>query len=168
MERISGVAKSGFEVLVTICFTFIPFFFLSIKWLDSEGSNTSKTLSDTFFGYWQAGEIVLPILGLCGAVTALLALNIGFFAWWVHAGVGFVILIFTVAGGAALTGTDGFNDPLNSELITIGFGGYVVLAFLWFLLAMKVRTTEPTTRTSNASNILNKANARRNTTGSQS
>lgn len=168
MERISGVAKSGFEVFVTICFTFIPFFFLSIKWLDSEGSNTSKTLSDTFFGYWQAGEIVLPILGLCGAVTALLALNIGYFSWWVHALVGAIILVFTIAGGAALTGTDGFNNVLNSELITVGFVGYAVLAFLWFLLAIKVRTTEPTTRTSNASNILNRANARRNTTGSQS
>lgn len=170
VERIPGVFKSFFEVFVTICFTFIPFFFLSIRWLESEGSNTSKTLSDTFFGYWQAGEIVLPILGLCGAVVALLALNTGYFAWWVHAIVGSIILVFTIGGGAALTGTDGFNNVLNPELITIGFLGYATLALLWFLLAAKVRTTEPKTRGSDqkARSILAEAEARRNKAGSQS
>jgi len=168
MERISGVSKSFFEVFVTICFTFVPFFFLSIKWLESEGSNTSKSLSDTFFGYWQAGEIVLPILGLCGAVAALLALNIGYFSWWIHAVVGAIILVFTIGGGAALTGSDGFNNALNAELITFGFIGYAVLAVLWFLLAAKVRTTEPTTRRSDqkARSILDEANARRSKAGS--
>ena len=168
MERVSGVAKSFFEVFATICFTFIPFFFLSIRWLEADGSNTSKSLSDAFLDYWQAGEMVLPILGLCGAVAALLALNIGYFAWWVHAVVVTIILFFTIGGGAALTGTDGFNKDLNSELITFGFVGYAILAILWFLLAAKVRMTEPTTRKSGAPDILNKANARRNTTGGQS
>lgn len=168
MERISGILKSFFEVFVTICFTFIPFFFLSIRWLETEGANTSTSLSGSFFGYWQAGEIVLPILGLCGAVAALLALNIGYFAWWVHAFVGAIILIFTIGGGAALTGTDGFNNDLNSELITVGFVGYAILAFLWFLLAVTVRTTEPETRKSGAPDILDIANARRKITGRQS
>jgi len=169
MDRISGVSKSFFEVFVTICFTFVPFFFLSIKWLEAEGSNTRKTLSDTFLGYWQAGEIVLPILGLCGAVAALLALNVGYFAWWIHAIVGAIILVFTIGGGAALTGTDGFNQALNPELITVGFVGYGVLALLWFILAAKVRTTEARPRASDRSarSILDEANARRGKVGNQ-
>lgn len=168
MERMSGFLKSFFEVIVTICFTFIPFFFLSIKWAASQGPNTSNSLSSAFFQYWQAGEIVLPILGLCGAVVALLALNVGYFSWWIHAAVGTIILVFTIGGGAALTGSDGFNKALNAELITFGFIGYAALAFLWFLLATRVRTTEPQTRRSDqkALTILQEANERRNKAGS--
>ncbi len=170
MERVSGVSKSIFEVFVTIGFTFFPFFFLSIKWPETQGSNTQSTLSDAFFAYWQAGEIVLPIFGLCGAVAALLALNKGYFSWGVHALVSATILFFAFGGGAALIGSDGFNKTLNPELVTFGFFGYAILAFVWFLLAAKVRTTEPTTRKSDqkARSILDEANARRNKAGNQS
>ncbi|MEQ9682660.1 MAG: hypothetical protein RLO49_08125 [Rhodospirillales bacterium] len=170
MEKVSGVTKSLFEVVVTVCFTFIPFFFLSIKWLEVEGENTQQTLTDAFLGYWQAGEIVLPILGLCGAVAALLALNVGYFAWWAHAVVGAILLVFTFGGGAALTGTGGFNQPLNPELITVGFAGYATLALLWFVLAAIVRTTEPHTRASDqvARTILEQANEHRGKSGDKS
>lgn len=170
VERMSGFSKSFFEVFVTICFTFIPFFFLSIKWPKTQGGNTKATIVDAFLEFWQAGEMVLPILGLCGAVAALLALNKGYFAWWVHALVGATVLFFAFGGGAALIGSDGFNEALNAELIRFGFIGYMVLAFLWFVLAAVVRTTEPTTRKSDekARSILEEANLRRSKTGSQS
>lgn len=163
LEILDGMAKSFFEVIVTICFTFIPFFFLSIKWSKKDGTNSSHALFDSFQGYWEAGEIVLPILGLCGAVVALLALNVGYFAWWIHALVGAVILVFTFGGGAALIGTDGFKDSLNSELIEIGFIGYIVLAVIWFVLASIVRGTNPKTRNSakSSKDVLDEANRRR-------
>lgn len=152
--------KSLFEVTATLCFTFIPFFFLSIKWLAADGANTQSTILEAFFGYWQAGEIVLPILGLCGAVAALLALNIGYFPWWVHALVGVIVLGVTIGGGAALTSSGGFKHSLNSELITAGFFGYALLAFLWLILAVTVRTTQPKIRSSDsrANDILKRAN----------
>lgn len=164
-ENSADVLKSFVEVCVTICFTFIPFFFLSIRWLQADGSNTSKTLWDTFTTYWQAGEIVLPILGLCGGVTALLALNAGYFAWWVRSLVGILILVFTLGIGAALFVSDGFSSPLNSGPINVGFFAYAFLAFVWFLLSARVRTTEARPRDSDnfANSILDEVNGRRGT-----
>ena len=168
MERLSGLGKSIFEVCVTISLTFVPFLLLSFKWLETDGSNTSGDFLGVFFGYWQAGEIVLPILGLCGAVTALLALNKGYFEWWTHAIVSIFILVCVLGSGSSLIKTDGFTDELNSQIIITGFFVYGALAFIWIWLASTVRTTEPTTRQSDATDIINKANARRNDTGSQS
>lgn len=156
-----GMLKSLFEVTVTVGFTFVPFFFLSIKWLKSDGGNTQSSMLDAFWGFWQAGEIVLPIFGLCGAVAALLALNVGYFSWWVHAVVGIIVLIFTIAAGAALIGTEGMKKALNPELIYAGFFGYLLLAVMWWTLAAYVRTTEPRLRTSdrNARTLIEQANA---------
>lgn len=162
-EKFGSIAKSFFEVMVTVCFTFIPFFFLSIRWTKAESEINTKGIAETFLSYWQAGEIVLPILGLCGAVTALLALNKGYFSWWVHAIVGVIMLVFVFGGGAALIGSDGFNKDLNTELIDAGFACYGILALVWFLLAIKARLTEPEVRRSDesAQDILSKVNAQR-------
>ncbi|MFD2256510.1 hypothetical protein ACFSSA_07475 [Luteolibacter algae] len=162
-DTFSEVSKSFFEVIVTVVFTFIPFFFLSIKWSESEGANTSEAFSDTFYGYWQGGEIVLPILGLCGAIAVLLALNKGSFAWWAHALVVLVILGATIGGGAALKGSDGFNKDLNGEIITAAFVIYLFLAVLWLVLAAAVRINKPKPRESDlrAQDILRQVNERR-------
>ncbi|MCR9140269.1 MAG: hypothetical protein NXI27_30110 [Alphaproteobacteria bacterium] len=163
MERIGGYAKSFFEVFTTVCFTFVPFFFLSIRWQETDGSNSLPSIWKAFSSFWQSGEIVLPLLGLSGAVVSLLALNVGYFSWWVHAMIGALILVFTIGGGAALTGSRGFDVPLNNELVVTGFVGYGLLALVWFLLAAKVRTTEPKLRSSgeSAQSILEQARRRR-------
>jgi hypothetical protein len=164
-----GVMKSLLEVSVTIGFTFIPFIFLSIDWPNDQSPNTLSTLSDEFFKYWEAGEIVLPLFGLCGAVSALLALNKGYFSWWVHMPVGTIVLLFAMGGGAALIGSDGFKNAISPELVRWGFVGYILLVGLWFVLAAAVRLTEPKTRRSDqkARSVLDEANSRRNAAGSQ-
>lgn len=163
MGKIAGCFRAFFEVSVTVCCTFIPFIFISVKWSQTQGPNTLSSLGYTFCQYWQAGQIVLPIFGLCGAVAALLVLNNGYFPLWVHALVGAVLIIFNIGGGAALTGSDGFNKSLNPELVYIGFGGYAVLAVVWFLLVSWVRNREPQPRSSDqmAQSILKDVNARR-------
>lgn len=168
IDSMPAIMKSLLEVSVTVGFTFIPFLFLSIDWPDDQSPNTILTLSDAFFEYWEAGEIVLPLLGLCGAVSALLALNKGYFSWWVHMPVGIFILFFAMGGGAALIGSDGFNNALSPELVKLGFVIYVLLAILWFGLAAAVRLIEPKTRRSdwNARKVLKEANSRRKSAGS--
>lgn len=170
MDKFAEVLKSLFEVFTTVGFTFVPFCFLSIKWLEADGKNTQSTFFQAFSGYWQAGEIVLPIFGLCGAVAALLVLNKGYFPWWIHAITVLIILFFTLGSGAALTGTNGFKEALNPELIMVGFIGYMILALIWFALAAAVRTTEARPRTSDQSarSILNNANERRGKSGGES
>ncbi|NPD16132.1 hypothetical protein HOY34_13080 [Xinfangfangia sp. D13-10-4-6] len=169
-DKLPGFTKSLFEVIVTVGFTFIPFFFLSIKWLKSDGANTASSLSGSFLGFWQSGEVVLPILGMCGAVVALLALNVGYFSWWVHAIVGLVVLIFTIGSGAVLIATGGMKQSLNSELITVGFVSYVSLALIWLFLAAVVRTTEARPRGSDryARKLLDQVNKQRDIKESQS
>ena len=169
VDNMPGILKSLLEVSVTIGFTFIPFLFLSIDWPDDQSPNTLTTLSDAFFKYWEAGEIVLPLLGLCGAVSALLALNKGYFSWWVHMPVGTIVLLFAMGGGAALIGSDGFNNTLSPEIVRFGFIGYISLVILWFLLAAALRLTEPKTRRSDQSarSLLAEVNSRRNRTGDQ-
>jgi len=164
-----GIMKSLLEVSVTIGFTFFPFLFLSIDWPDDQSPNTLSSLSDAFFKYWEAGEIVLPLLGLCGAVSALLALNKGYFSWWVHMPVGIIVLLFAMGGGAALIGSDGFSNALSPELVKFGFVGYILLVILWFILAAAVRLTEPKARRSdqNARSVIAEANSRRKAAGSQ-
>lgn len=163
MEKVSGFAKSLAEVLITVSFTFLPFVILAIRWPADEGGNTQHAISAEFLGYWQSGELVLPILGLCGSVTALLALNTGYFYWWVHAAVGVIVLILALGGGAALAESDGFNAALNAELVVAGFVLYLCLAVVWLLLAAVVRSTEPTPRASDkrALMILEQARMRR-------
>lgn len=166
-DKSPGFFKALFEVIVTVAFTFLPFAILSIKWLKSDGENTAVGAANIFWGYWQAGEIVLPILGLCGAVTALLALNVGYFSWWVHALVGLLVLVLTIAGGAVLIGTGGMKEVLNSEVITFGFWGYAILAATWLTLITCVRVTEPKPRVSDhkARVLLDDVNAKRDRPG---
>ena len=170
VERSSEISKSTVEVIATILFTFVPFIFLSIKWTQSAGANTQGGFADAFMAFWQSGEIALPIYGLCGAVSAVLALNKGYFSWWVHAAVSFMLLIVTLGAGAALMGSSGFNVPLNQEVVTYGFLGYSILVFVWFLLTVRVRTTKIGPRASdrNARGILDEANERRKNAGLKS
>ncbi|MEO9465321.1 hypothetical protein [Sulfitobacter pontiacus] len=162
-ENSSDILKSLVEVLVTVSFTFIPFCLLSIRWLQAEGANTTASFWTSFLKFWQAGEIGLPILALSGGVTALLALNAGYFSWWIRSLVGVLIIILALGVGAALFVSEGFNAELNVGLIDVGFISYGVLAFVWFLLLAKVRTTEPEPRESDrsAQSILKIANDRR-------
>ena len=163
LAKFESISKSLIEVMVTVCFTFVPFFILSIAWKRVEQNDDAGSFFHKFWSYWQAGEIVLPILGLCGAVTALLALNKGYFSWWVHALVAIAILVVALGGGAALIGSDGFNEDLNVEVIKWGFVCYGILALVWFFLVATVRVTEPGVRKSEnaAQKILNEARVRR-------
>jgi hypothetical protein len=165
--RLSGLPKSLTEVGITVVFTFLPFFFLSVNWRKIEGGNTTSSVSDNFMDFWSSGEIVLPVLGLCGAVTAHLTLNKGYFEWWIHAFAGVLIAFHVLGGGAALFVGGGFSQELNSEIIWFGFSGYGVLALVWLYLANRVRSTEAKPRDSNksAKKILEDANSMRNSKG---
>ena len=165
-DKAEGIAKSFIEVLITAIFTFVPFVVLSIDWVEPDGVDAGR-LAAGFLGFWRAGEIVLPILGLCGAVAALLALNSGYFSWPIRVFVIVMVLVCTLGGGAALSESDGFSQDLNAELIRIGFACYAMLAFIWFLLVAKLRLTELKSRSSDQSAraILNEANRRRSRQG---
>jgi len=162
-ENKTDIFKAFFEVLSTVSFTFIPFLVLSVKWIESEGTNTTETFFNKFSSFWTSGEVALPVLGLCGAIAAMLALNKGYFSWWVHFFIGFILLFSTLGVGAMLTGSHGFDRTINTEIVYACSFLYGMLAVIWFLLSTSVRTTEAGPRDSgrSAEKILNLARQRR-------
>jgi len=131
---VNPIGRSIAEVLFTALFTFGPFFLLAVPWVASSGELSGPTVSNKFWTFWDNGQIALPILGLCGAIASVAALNsrviphvLNVFAWFVAIGI-------AGAGWFALAETKGFSEVLNDEIVSLGFIAYALLAALWVTL----------------------------------
>lgn len=131
---VNPLGQSITEVVFAALFTFGPFLLLSVPWVASSGELTGPTVANKFWTFWDNGQIALPILGLCGAIASVAALNgrvipnwLNVFAWLVAIGV-------AGAGWFALAETKGFSELLNNEIVSFGFIAYALLAILWIVL----------------------------------
>lgn len=165
--KLDDYIRTGWEVLITVFFTFLPFLALSVPWKKLEPAISWEIFLGNFEKFWSSGEMTLPILGWCGAIAAIIAVNGLYFRRSSRVIVYLIVLSTTFAGGMAISESGGFAQELQNEVISVGFVIYGVLAFIWFLLAAKVKTDEPRTRKSedHADEILRKAQELRRHTG---
>src|SRR3990167_1643138 len=131
---VNPICQSIAEVIFTSLFTFGPFLLLSVPWVASSGELSGATVANKFWTFWDNGQIALPILGLCGAIASVAALNgrvipnfLNVFTWLIAIGV-------AGAGWFALAETKGFSEVLNNEIVSFGFITYGLLAVLWVVL----------------------------------
>lgn len=80
-EAIDGVVKAFLEVAITALFTFIPFLIFSVPFVQGDGPLNSEHVFDNFLAYWGKGEIVFPLLAMCGAVVSLVSINKVYYHW---------------------------------------------------------------------------------------
>ncbi len=126
------------EVFFTLLFTFTPFLLLSIPFTPSAGDLSGDAVRSKFWAFWDAGELVLPILGLAGALVSLAALNnralggvLNFFTLFLAFG-------FAAAGWFVLSETKGFSEAIHPPIVWVGFFGYGFMLFVWGFVSFRV------------------------------
>ena len=132
---IGRVGMGLLESIFTLFFTFLPIVLIA---LTHSLDNHEKTFLNSFFGYWKSGEIVLPILGLCGYIWAIIITRYpkekrG----WIYLLITFTFTAFSVY---MLGFYEGFEKPLPSVLINIFWGMYI---FLWISSVFLIAFSEP-------------------------
>ncbi len=143
---------TGFiAVFITIIFTFCPILLAASRpW--TEGS-FGENFWRKFLSYWENGEIVLPILGLCGFITVTLFRN-GISRKWERI-LFFVVFVLALVSGSSVSESDGFEQPLAPEIIFTGYCIYLLLVFMCIGLIAAIEPPNPPGRNSNKNaNIL--------------
>jgi hypothetical protein len=143
LERIpiDPYLRAAAEVSITVFFTFFPIALLSIPLRGNENGLSKENVWENFWSYWTAGELVLPILGLCGVIASAAAINNrilnkfwAFFAPIVAVGC-------ALAAGYALGDSNGFKNELYPQIISFGFVLYFLMLVFWFFLSVSVNST---------------------------
>jgi hypothetical protein len=131
-----AMTESGFAVV----FTFLPIMLLSIPFSERSGEISWSSFIEKFYKFWEGGQLALPILGVCGSVAALAALNgkglpsfLNIIAWLVS------VALF-LACGFALAESAGFSETLNGGVLNAGVWAYIVILILWTLLSVVSHT----------------------------
>ena len=141
------------EVAITIALTFLPVAFAaSLPWTETDWG--SGKFAARFLDYWANGELALPILAMCGAISAIL-----FSRQAPVAGVSLVLL--GLLCGLGMGESDGFSKDLDSTILRVGFWIYVGLAVIWIWLIAAHKTPEPGLRSEKSSKILDEARRRK-------
>lgn len=142
LERIQfdPYLRAGAEVFITVFFTFFPIALLSVPLRGKEDGLSWEKVGENFWSYWTSGELVLPILGLCGVIASVAAINNrvlnkfwAFFAPIIAVGC-------ALAGGYALGDTDGFSNELYPQVVSFGFLLYAGMLVVWFFLSVSVNS----------------------------
>jgi len=136
--RFDPFGRAATEIAVTVIFTFLPILLFSIPIIAGGDEITAEAIGGNFWSYWNSGELVLPLLGLCGTIVALISLNSSLFPGWLRT-IGLILAVIVSAGGGYLLGTNrGFGKMLLTEVVVATFIVYLVVIFLWFILAVMV------------------------------
>jgi uncharacterized membrane protein len=136
--RFDPFGRAFTEIAVTVIFTFLPILLFSIPIIAGGDEISAETVGSNFWSYWNSGELVLPLLGLCGTVVALISLNSSLLPGWLRT-TGLILALIISAGGGYLLGTNrGFGNILLSEVVVATFVVYLVVILLWFGLSVKV------------------------------
>lgn len=136
--------RAAIEVFFAVMFTFAPILLLSIPFRISEGELTKSAMWEKFLSFWESGEIILPILAVCGAIAALAVVHHRKISVGLHVVCWFSLLTISIGCGFALSQTEGFSATLYPEIIRIGFLIYVGLLVLWFAIAVVAYRSEST------------------------
>lgn len=145
-ENVNGICRSVVEVLVPAIFTFGPLAVISAPIFYNKDELNHPGFISTFSGHWDSGEIIIPVLGLCGSMFALVCMN--FFKYGSF--FGFVTIILAAAvtfiGGITLGGNGGFSSPLTWLQIKFWLAVYCIGLFWWFALAVRNNTASANLR----------------------
>lgn len=139
------ILEGFIAVFITIIFTFCPILLAASRpW--TEGS-FGENFGRKFLSYWENGEIVLPILGLCGFITVTL------FRYGKsrirERILLFVVLVLAFVSGSSVSESDGFEQPLATEIIFAGYCIYLFLVLMCIGLIAAIEPPKPQGRNSN-------------------
>lgn len=120
------------DIGITVLLTFAPFIIVASLpyWL--EESSVDFSYWSLFHDYWDNGQIVLPILSLCGFISVILIRDriskSGIIINSVFLGI--VMLL----SGVAISQSDGFTVTLSKSVIFLGYLTYLLLFALCIVL----------------------------------
>lgn len=130
--------RSVAEIFATVFFTFGPFLLLSIPFTPQAGELSNSAVQARFWEFWEGGELVLPILGLSGALVSLAALNkralhgaLNYLSW-------FIAIACAIGSGFVLSETDVFSRPIHPPMVLWGFVGYAGMLLFWGIASFQV------------------------------
>lgn len=135
----SPLWQSLAEAFFTLLFTFAPIAMISYPLAASTKNVNANTFSENFLSFWTAGQITLPILGICGAVCAITVTNkkvIG--GGWFFLSLSLCIILSCVCG-YALSESDGFSESMYPGVVNIGFMIYAGFLTFWCALSHNVK-----------------------------
>lgn len=136
--RVDPYWRAFAEIGMSAIFTFLPILLFSIPLLDGGQKISRENILSNFISYWNSGELVLPILGICGAITSVVALNKESIKG-VQIFFSLAFMVLAAAGGGYLLGNNrGFLTDLHIEIVWALFGAYLFLLVIWFGLAVAV------------------------------
>lgn len=136
------MGRAAIEVFFALIFTFMPIVLLSIPFRSSTGELTRSAMESRFVSFFQSGEIVLPILAICGSIAAITAVNHRSISKFLHVICWACLLSAAIGSGFALAQTDGFSAELYPQIIEAGFIIYGFLLALWFVTAVRAYSSE--------------------------
>lgn len=125
------------EVFLTVMMTFLPLLLLSTPIMKGGDNLSSGTIIDNFSAYLNSGEIVLPILSICGTILAILGLHSRKFkSPWIVASI--IIAAFMLLTSGYILGTNrGFSGELNKDIFIGLILVYIFAIIFWFFMAWK-------------------------------
>ncbi|MCB8887953.1 hypothetical protein [Vreelandella malpeensis] len=157
--QINPIWQSLSEAIFMVLFTFLPVALIAIPLADRNDQFQNYSFTSVFLSYWSSGQITLPVLGLCGAIAALLVTNFKKLngCWFFCA----IILcaLPSLICGYILSESNGFSKELYSSVTTFGFFLYFIVLLFWLFLLIKSRASIPKNNFEDrAKNILNERN----------
>jgi hypothetical protein len=138
----SPIGRAITEVVFAVVFTFLPIVLLSIPFSAQSGAITWDGFTDKFEKFWQAGQLSLPILAVCGTIAALAAINGRILPQLLHTLSWLVSVALFLGCGFALASSNGFSEPLNNGILNAGVWVYLLVLVIWITVAVKSEAPE--------------------------
>ncbi|MEP3115817.1 hypothetical protein [Nisaea sp.] len=157
------VAKCSQDVFFTVLFTFLPIAIISTPVIMGTEKLDFNTIKTNFISYWTSGEIILPLLGVCGAIMSITISN----RKEIHGSLfSFSIIlsvIVAICGGYILGTNRGFKNDLLPDMLTYCFAAYFVSVAMWLIVNtfVEIGPQKQLSSDERASKLLNEAKERR-------
>lgn len=137
--RVDPLWHAGVEVLLTVIMTFLPLLLLSMPIIKGGEDFSEAAIANNFSSYLNSGEIVLPILSICGTMLAILGLHSRKFRspWIVLSIIATTVLL--LVSGYVLGTNRGFSGELQSPVFYGLIALYVVAVVFWFFMTWTAR-----------------------------
>ena len=130
--------RAAVEVGVTVIFTFLPLILLSTPIIQGGQEISRLTVFGNLATYLDSGELVLPTLGLCGTLYAVVILNKELLRPFMMVLYIIIPAIIVMGGGYILGMNKGFAGELQEPAFAAVIIAYFVTTVFWFFLSVRV------------------------------